>query len=124
LDRYLLKLCSKINKISDFNIILKLINIDNLKENKNIYIELLNDKIGQYVTNNILLSLGNEKLQKAINIIFVLSNIFYLNSKNCKFLSEKINKLDKKMQLKIKNIYKSYKYSWWWRTSGNETLYN
>ena len=124
MDRYLLKLCSKINKISDFNIILKLINIDNLKENKNIYIELLNDKYGQYVTNNILLSLGNEKLQKAINIIFVLSNIFYLNSKNCKFLSEKINKLDKKMQLKIKNIYKSYKYSWWWRTSGNETLYN
>jgi len=107
----LLKLCSKINKISDFNIILKLINIDNLKENKNIYIELLNDKYGQYVTNNILLSLGNEKLQKAINIISVLSNIFYLNSKNCKFLSEKINKFDKKIQLKIKNIYKSYKYS-------------
>ena len=124
MDRYLLKLCSKINKISDFNIILKLINIDNLKENKNIYIELLNDKYGQYVTNNILLSLGNEKLQKAINIISVLSNIFYLNSKNCKFLSEKINKFDKKIQLKIKNIYKSYKYSWWWRTSGNETLYN
>ena len=68
---------------------------------KIIYIELLNDKYDQYVTNNILLSLENEQLEKAINIISVLSNIFYLNSKNCKFLSEKINKLDKKIQLKI-----------------------
>ena len=77
------------------------INIDNLKDNKNTYIELLNDKYEAYATNNILLSLENEQLEKAINIISILSNLFYLNSKNCKFLSEKINKLDKKIQLKI-----------------------
>ena len=101
INDFLDKLCSKINTIYDFEKIINLINVKNLSTNIEIYIDLLIDKYDSLNINHYLSKLKEEELEKVISIISDLTNFLYLNQKNLNFLSQKIDKLDKKIKALI-----------------------
>ena len=101
---YINKITSKIKSISDFEIILRLINIDNISE-KNIYLDALNKKYNSIIKPKIE-SLNGENLTEAIQIVAKLAIINYMyeteDKKKFNFIEKKIKRLDKSI---IPNIF-------------------
>ena len=75
--------------------------MQNLSTNIEIYIDLLIDKYDSLNINHYLSKLKEQELEKVISIISDLTNFLYLNQKNLNFLSQKIDKLDKKIKALI-----------------------
>ena len=91
---YIKKFVEKINNIQNFDTVIQLINIKNL-DNKNIYLDLLNKKYDNIISNEIGL-LTDEKLKNAIHIVAKIAIINYeYETKDKKF--DFINKRVKKM---------------------------
>ena len=106
---YIYKMVSKIKNISTFGIVIKLIDVEKIKDKKKYYYNLLEEKYDSYI--NEIESLKNEEeLNKEVKIICDFIDMIYLFEKeenikdenkkenNCRFLTEKIDKLDKKIK--------------------------
>ena len=106
---YIKKFFEKINNIQNFDTVIQLINIKNL-ENKNIYLDLLNKKYDNIISNEIEL-LTDEKLKEAIHVIAKIAFINYEYEKKEKkfyFINKRVKKLDRIAPLifiEIINIY-------------------
>jgi len=103
IDRYLIKLFEKMKNIEDFDTILKLININNLAGKKDEYLKLLNQKYDSLINE---FSFNSEKedektYEKKIDSLSLLTNFLCLHQKNFNFISERINKLNKKIGYRI-----------------------
>jgi aspartyl/asparaginyl-tRNA synthetase len=81
---YINKITSKIKTISDFELIIKLINIKNISE-KNIYLDSLNKKYDTIIKPKIE-SLTGDQLNEAIKVVAKIALIntknFHRNNKN------------------------------------------
>ena len=106
INEYINKITSKIEKISDFDIVIKIINIKNI-ENKNILLNSLT-KIYDKITKS-----GIDKEFNKYEILAKLAIIYYLYETNEKkkmyFIENKIKKLDEdkisKIYIEIMRIY-------------------
>ena len=118
---YYIKIVSKIKNISTFGIVIKLIDTKKIKDKIKDYYGLLEDKFDNII-NKIELINDEKELSKAITIICEFNNMIYLFEKeenkkefkneqeiehkkgnNCRFLIEKIDKLDNKIKSLIYN---------------------
>ena len=91
---YIKKIFEKINNIQNFDTVIQLINIKNL-ENKNIYLDLLNKKYDNIISNEIGL-LRDEKLKKEIHFVAKLAIINYeyeTKDKKFDFINKRVKKL-------------------------------
>ena len=120
LIEFLNKMISKIESISNFGLILELIDTKKIeeieketekpdkKEKKektklNDFYNQLKDKYDHVIKNEIE-SLVDEKLDEAVKIIAKFVDLLYIHeNKNCDFIEKKINKLDKKISSLIYN---------------------
>ena len=93
---YLSNLTSKILTISHFDILIKLINVENIK-NVEIFLNLLDNKYKNIVKDSLISSLSEEGKTAAISTIARIADLFYIKQKDVKFLSEQIEKLDEKL---------------------------
>ena len=95
---YINKILSKIKDISNFDTIIKLINIDNL-EDKNIFLDFLKKKYDNIIKKEIgLLTDGQLKLNKAGKVaaeIAIINYIYEIDNKRFDFIKKRIKKLDK-----------------------------
>ena len=107
LSEYINKIISKIKEISNFDKVIKLINIDNIQD-KNIFLNSLAKKYDNIIKD------GLEKdLDKAVHIIANLAIIFFTyevdEKKKFNFITNKIKKLDEdifhKILIEIMRIY-------------------
>ena len=107
LSEYINKIISKIKEISNFDKVIKLINIDNIQD-KNIFLKSLAKKYDNIIKD------GLEKdLDKAVHIIANLAIIFFTyevdEKKKFNFILNKIKKLDEdiipKILIEIMRIY-------------------
>ena len=88
LNNYLIVITNKIKKISDFDIIFKLINIDALGDAKGFYLQTLKNKY-EIVDKSIISSENDENLIKSlVNLITYIC----INENKIEFLEDKINK--------------------------------
>ena len=119
---YIIKMISKINNIRTFGIVIKLINLEKIKDKQKDYYALLEEKYDD-IKNEIGLKKSEEELNKDIKIICEFINMIYFFEKeenkkkeskkgdekenkignNCRFLKEKIDKLDNKIKSLIYN---------------------
>ena len=90
---FLNKMISKINNIFKFGAIINLIDINKIS-NKEEYISQLKKKY-EIVTKNEIDSLKDEKLEEAAKIISHFIIILFIQEKNCAFLENMIEKLNK-----------------------------
>ena len=93
---YIKKFIAKIKKIIDFDTIIKLINIKNLK-NKNKFLEQLNKKYDRIISNEIGI-LNEEKLTEVIHVvakIAIINFVYQEKEKKLDFIKKRIkNYLD------------------------------
>ena len=90
------KFIEKINNIQNFDNVIQLINIKNL-DNKNIYLDLLNKKYDNIISNKIGL-LTDEKLKKATYVIAKLVIINYeyeTKDKKFDFINKRVKKWER-----------------------------
>ena len=88
LKNYIMVITNKIKKISDFDIIFKLINIDALGDAKGFYLQTLKNKY-EIVDKSIISSENDENLIKSlVNLITYIC----INENKIEFLEDKINK--------------------------------
>ena len=104
INEYINKIFSKIKNISEFDNVLKLINIKNI--NKNIFLNSLTKTYNKIIKNDFEKNLENLQILARLAIIF----FNYENEKNkFKFIETKIKKLDKdiipKIFIEIMRIY-------------------
>lgn len=100
LKNYILKILNKIKKITDFDIIIKLINLNNLGNEKSTYLSLLKSKYKMAIKSSEL-SNNNEVLIKSLAN---LTNFICVNEDKIDFMNETIKKsdiIDLKMKHKI-----------------------
>ena len=93
---YIKKLIEKINNIHNLDTVIQLINIKNL-ENKNIYLESLNKRYDNIISNEIGL-LTDEKLKEAIHVvakIAIFNYVYETEKKKFDFIKSRINRLGK-----------------------------
>ena len=122
IKEYIIKMISKIDNIPTFGIVIKLINVEKIKDEKKDYYVLLEEKY-DYIINEIELKKSKEELNKDIKIICEFINMLYFFEKdenkkkelkkgdekenkignNCRFLKEKIDKIDNKIKSLIYN---------------------
>ena len=95
ITEYLNKMFSKIQNISTFKTIIELISTKFFIEEKQ-YFEQLKEKYESIIGKEIN-SLTGEKLSDAIKIISYLADSIFIHEKNCNFIEEHIDKLDKKI---------------------------
>ena len=98
---FLIRMISKIKSISNFGTVLELINIKKISKVNEFY-NLLKDKYENVIKIQID-SLTGEQLDEAIKIISKFVDIIFLHEKNCNFIEQKINKLDKNISHLIYN---------------------
>ena len=94
---YIKKFMGKIKNISNFDAVMKLININNI-EDKSFYLKQLRTKYDNIINNEIGL-LTDEKLKEAVHIvskIVILNYIYETEKKKFDFINEKIKMLDNK----------------------------
>ena len=94
---YIKKFMGKIKNISNFDAVMKLININNI-EDKSFYLKQLRTKYDNIISNEIGL-LTDEKLKEAVHIvskIVILNYIYETEKKKFDFINEKIKMLDNK----------------------------
>ena len=94
---YIKKFMGKIKNISNFDAVMKLININNI-EDKSFYLKQLRTKYDNIINNEIGL-LTDEKLKEAVHIvakIAILNYIYETEKKKFDFINEKIKMLDNK----------------------------
>jgi len=100
LKNYILKIANKIKKITDFEIIIKLINLNNLENEKSTYLNLLKSKYNMVIKSRELQD-NNEIIVKSIaNLI----NFICVNENKTDFMNEIIKKsniIDLRMKHKI-----------------------
>ena len=97
ITEFLKVMISKINNISNFGTIIDLINIKNFsKIELNYYFTELNDKYEKFVKKQIE-SLTGEQLKEGVKIVVKYFDLKFIRDKNCKFIGDKINKLNKKI---------------------------
>ena len=101
INEFLNKMISKIKNISNFGIIMELVDIKKISKIDD-FIDRLKDKFEQIVERQIELLTG-EQLNEAIKIISKFVNILYIHEKNYNFLQQKISRLDKKISSLIYN---------------------
>ena len=94
IPEFLDKLTSKIKNISDLNIIIELIDINQINDQINNYYSLLKDKYEFFIKKEIEGIKNQEKLNKAAKILTKFIIKIYLQEKNYNFLKESISKLD------------------------------
>ena len=95
---YIKKFMEKIKSIKDFDVVMKLINIDNIKD-KNLYLKPLKLKYDNLISNEIGL-LTDDKLKEAVYVvakIAILNYVYENESKRISFINERVKKLDKKI---------------------------
>ena len=95
---YIKKFMEKIKNISNFNAVIKLINVKNI-EDKNLYLKPLKQKYDNFISNEIGL-LTDENLKEAIHIVAKIAIINYsyeTGNKKYDFIKERIQKLDMKI---------------------------
>ena len=102
ITEYIKKLLEKIKDISNFEPIIKLINIKNI-EDKNIFLEQLKKRYDILISNEIG-TLTNEKLKEAVHVVAKLAIIHYIygpqdrKEKKLEFIKRRIKKrLDQKI---------------------------
>ena len=96
-NSYYIELLNKIEKIEDFNYILRLINY-NLIDDKRKYLLKLKAQYKKIIGRNITIK-DNDK---AIEALIKITDFFYRNENNCQFLEENIVK--SKLDNELKNI--------------------
>jgi hypothetical protein len=101
IQNFLIHFFSKVKTINHIDIILKLIKAENLKQNKDIYIQLLIQKYDELLDKGSLFKTENESLAQIVTIFGRLINFLYKNQNSLDFISKKIFKLDEKMKDKI-----------------------
>ena len=99
IDIFLSKFIEKIEKLSHFSIILELIDINQLDDKRNKYLQLLNNKYDKLIKKADIFDKENKNY--FIKSLSELSVFFYINKKDTRFLKNKINKLDKDIKNKI-----------------------
>ena len=92
---FLNKMISKINNVNRFSIIIELIDINKISTKKE-YLSQLRSKY-EYVVKNKINSLNGEKLYDAIQAIAKFSIFLFNQDKNCDFLEQIIDKLNRKI---------------------------
>ena len=98
ISEYINKLISKIKTISNFDAILKIININDISE-KNVFLDSLNKKYDSIIKPEISL-LTDKKLNEALRVIanIALKNfIFEVKEKRFNFIKNKVKKLNKNL---------------------------
>ena len=96
IGEFINKLTSKIKSISNFDAIIKLINIKNIKE-KNVFLDSLSKKYDSIIRNEIGLLTGKD-LDEAIKVVAKISLINYIyqtKEKQFRFINSKVKKLSK-----------------------------
>ena len=106
---YIKKFMEKIKNISDFNVVINLININNIDKNeyKSFYLNLINTKYDEVISNEIGL-LSDTKLKEAIHLVACLAIINYIygiDKGKFTFINERIKKLDDKENTIISSIF-------------------
>ena len=101
IQKFLITFFSKVQKINHIEIILKLIKVENLKNNISIFIELLIRKYDEFFEKGLLFKNENESLEQIITILGKLITFLYKYQQNTDFISKKIGKLDEKIKDKI-----------------------
>ena len=105
IDEYITKFFDKIKDIQNFDTVIELINIKNIK-NKNIYLDSLKRGYDNIVSNK-LEFLTDEKLNEAVHLIAKIAIINYAyeakkpKERKFDFISKRINKLDNRVMLLI-----------------------
>ena len=92
---FLNKMTSKIINISNFGTILEIINVNRISKVEEFF-AILKDKYEQVIERQIE-SLSNKELYDAIKIVAKFVDLIYIHEKNCDFIENKINKLDRKI---------------------------
>ena len=93
---FLAKIISKIKNINDFNLVLRLIDLGKIPNNKNEFFELMKDKYEAYIKKELETLTGN-KLTEGVKILVKFIFILYKHERSFKFIEEHIKKLDKKI---------------------------
>ena len=102
---YIKKFIEKINNIPNFNTVIQLINIKNI-ENKNLYLDSLNKKYDNIISNEIGL-LTDEKLKEAVHFvakITIFNYIYEVKRKKFDFINKRIRKLGRIVPLNFIEI--------------------
>ena len=109
ITEFINKITSKIQDITTFGNIIKLIDITRIKDKKKDYYNILKDKYESFIKNEIE-SLKGDKLEKAVKIVSEFISKIFLDENDISFLDEKISKLDDKVKSLIYNeLIKTYK---------------
>ena len=101
LSDYLKKLVSKITNIENLGTVIKLIDIDSIPDKSKEFYDLLKNKYEEIKKD--LKSLKDKKLNNAIKILSIFISKIYLYEKDCKFLNDRISKLDNNIKSSIYN---------------------
>ena len=101
LTDYLKKIVSKIKNIENLGTIIKLIDIDSIPDKSKEFYDLLKNKYEEIKKD--LKSLKDKKLNNAIKILSIFISKIYLYEKDCKFLNDRISKLDNNIKSSIYN---------------------
>ena len=108
------KLISKINNISNFGLILELVDISKIGDKVNIYFELIKEKYESIILKKIepLTLMEKEKeLEETVEVLVQFFVKFYIYDKYQEYIEQNIKKLDKKIfNLIYLNHYESIKY--------------
>ena len=109
ITEFINKIISKIEDISTFGIVIKLIDVTRIEKKKKDYYDLLKEKYELIIINQINLLKKNDELNSAIKILSELISRIFLEEDNNSFLEEKIGKLDDKIKSLIYNeLMKTY----------------
>ena len=96
---YISKITGKIEDLQTFGNIMKLIEVDRIKSDKQIeYFGILKEKYKFIVENKIKLIKGETELKESVKIISEFVSKLFLYEKNNGFLDDKIKKLDDKIK--------------------------
>ena len=99
INDYINKITEKIKDIQTFDNVIKLINVNRLKEEKQkYYFIILKEKCELIIEKNIKLIKEEDELNKAIQVIAEFVSKLFLFEKNNNYLDDKIEKLDNEIK--------------------------
>ena len=99
INDYINKITEKIKDIQTFDNVIKLINVNRLKEEKQkYYFIILKEKCELIIEKNIKLIKEEDELNKAIQVIAEFLSKLFLFEKNNNYLDDKIEKLDNEIK--------------------------
>lgn len=115
INDYINKITGKIKDIQTFDNVIKLINVNRLKEEKQkYYFIILKEKCELIIEKNIKLMKEEDELNEAIQVIAEFVSKLFLFEKNNNYLDDKIEKLDNEIKdliyIELINKYNSEEY--------------